>query len=82
MSHGLTQGEADIMDLWDSVTSDVAEIAQRTGYGRSYVEQVIGRYNVNDRILSAFDKMSVAGTASLLAAIKCFHPEIFAQRQQ
>jgi hypothetical protein len=44
---------------------------------RIYVENVVARYSITDRVLDAFDKMVVAGTASLLASIHKFHPEIF-----
>jgi hypothetical protein len=72
---GLTGGEADIMSLWDSGTRDVAAIAERTGYGSNYVQEVVSRYNVTERVLNSFDKMTELGSAALLAAIHHFHPE-------
>lgn len=74
-AHGLTGGETEIMSLWDSGLRDYAAIATQTGYVQNYVEEVIGRYNVSERILNSFDKMVAAGSSSLLAAIKCFHPD-------
>lgn len=74
-SCGLTDGESVILTLWDEGERDLAFIASGTGYPRSYVEQVIGRYGISERSLSAFDRMSAAGTASLLSALHVFHPE-------
>jgi hypothetical protein len=72
---GLTEGEAAIMALWDGGSRDYAEIGARTGYGANYVEQVVGRFAISEQSLSAFDRMSAAGTASLLSALHQFHPE-------
>lgn len=71
----LTDGESAILTMWDEGERDLAIIAQRTGYGRNYVEQVIGRYGISERSMSAFDRMSAAGTAALLVALHVFHPE-------
>jgi hypothetical protein len=75
MSGALTGGETAIMDLWDTGARDLAEIAARTGYGENYVHEVISRYAVSEQSLGAFDRMSKAGTALLLAALYQFHPE-------
>jgi hypothetical protein len=75
LSHGLTGGESAIMDLWDSGIRDYVEIAARTGYGPTYVEQVVGRYSISDQSLTSFDRMSSAGSALLLEALNRFHPE-------
>lgn len=75
MNGALTDGEARIMNLWDDGLRDYAAIASKTGYGKGYVQQVIARYNVSERVLDAFDKMVVAGSAMLLASLHKFHPE-------
>lgn len=70
-----SDGETRVMDLWDSGLRDQAAIAAKTGYSRSYVDSIVGRYSLSERVLSSFDRMSAAGTASLLSAMHVFHPE-------
>jgi hypothetical protein len=72
----LTTSEAHILSLWDEGAA-LPEISRRTGLAETYVAQVVERYDVTNRVLSASDKMVAAGSAALLAAIQCFHPEVF-----
>lgn len=75
LNGSLTEGEAHIMALWDGGQRNLDEIADSTGYGRRYVQEVVGRYAISEHRRDAFDVMVAAGTASLLAALHVFHPE-------
>lgn len=63
------------MSRWDG-GANTEEIVATTGYARSYVESVVGRFSISGTVLNSFDKMVIAGSAALLAAIKLHHPEM------
>lgn len=71
---GLFASEEEIMALWDNGKSR-DEIVQLTGKSRSYVESIIGRYNITERTFRAEERMVIEGSKMLLAAIARHHPE-------
>jgi hypothetical protein len=73
--HGLTPSERAVMDLWDEGCS-AKQIATFLSKDLKAVNRVIGTYSIkaSDRP-SAFDRMAIAGSKALLAAILRHHVE-------
>lgn len=69
--HGLTAGEARIMDLWDGGLS-VDLIAIQTRQDRRYVSKVVSMYQIGGA--DADSRMAARATAQLAAAIQRIHP--------
>jgi len=73
----ITDRETQVLDLRDKGLS-IAAIAAQLGLKTHYVAAILNRFSGTGET-SSFDRMVIAGSKALLAAIRRHHPEQFVE---